>query len=147
MNKSACMNHWSLINPGSRDFCFLLVNFANNLDPEHVVLVFNVPPTAKVIWRQGHSLKSHPTDWRSRESNLRPLVYKASSLSTTPQRLLDPEQAGHFVLNLLMAFQKENSEKCNFEKNIHMWSWLSTHHRTLQTLYSASVVLTLWLVL
>ena len=53
-----------------------------------VVLVFNVPPTAKVIWRRGHGLKSHPTDWRSRESNLRPLVYKASGLSTTPQRLL-----------------------------------------------------------
>ena len=28
-----------------------------------VVFVFNVPPTAKVIWRRGHSLKSHPTDW------------------------------------------------------------------------------------
>ena len=28
-----------------------------------VVFVFNVPPTAKVIWRQGHGLKSHPTDW------------------------------------------------------------------------------------
>ena len=28
-----------------------------------VVLVFNVPPTAKVIWRRGHGLKSHPTDW------------------------------------------------------------------------------------
>ena len=28
-----------------------------------VVFVFNVPPTAKVIWRWGHSLKSHPTDW------------------------------------------------------------------------------------
>ena len=53
-----------------------------------VVLVFNVPPTAKVILRQGHGLKSHPTDWRSRESNLRPLVYKASDLSTTPQLLL-----------------------------------------------------------
>ena len=25
--------------------------------------VFNIPPTAKVIWRQGHGLKSHPTDW------------------------------------------------------------------------------------
>ena len=25
--------------------------------------VFNVPPTAKVIWRQGHGLKSHLTDW------------------------------------------------------------------------------------
>ena len=28
-----------------------------------VVFVFNVPPTAKVIWRWGHGLKSHPTDW------------------------------------------------------------------------------------
>ena len=54
-----------------------------------VVFVFNVPPTAKVIWRQGHSLKSHLTDWWSRESNLGPLVYKASSLSTTPQQLLN----------------------------------------------------------
>ena len=27
------------------------------------VFVFNVLPTAKVIWRRGHSLKSHPTDW------------------------------------------------------------------------------------
>ena len=41
-----------------------------------VVLVFNVPPTAKVIWRRGHGLKSHPTDRRSRESNLRSLVNK-----------------------------------------------------------------------
>ena len=28
-----------------------------------VVFVFNVPPTAKVIWRRSHGLKSHPTDW------------------------------------------------------------------------------------
>ena len=28
-----------------------------------VVFVFNVPQTAKVIWRQGQGLKSHPTDW------------------------------------------------------------------------------------
>ena len=52
------------------------------------MFVFNVPPTAKVIWRWGHGLKSQPTDWRSWESNLRPLVYKASGLSTIPQRLL-----------------------------------------------------------
>ena len=35
------------------------------------VFIYNVPPTAKVIWRRGHGLKSHPTDWWSRESNLR----------------------------------------------------------------------------
>ena len=28
----------------------------------------------------GHSLKSHPTDWRSQGSKLRPLVYKVSGL-------------------------------------------------------------------
>ena len=28
-----------------------------------VVFVFNAPPTAKVIWRRGHGLNSHPTDW------------------------------------------------------------------------------------
>ena len=28
-----------------------------------VVFVFNVPPTAKVIRRRGHGLKSHLTDW------------------------------------------------------------------------------------
>ena len=53
-----------------------------------VVFVLNVPSTAKVIWRRGHGLKTHPTDWWSQESNLRPLVYKASSLSSTPQQLL-----------------------------------------------------------
>ena len=52
-----------------------------------VVFVFNVPTTAKVIWKRGHSLKSHPTDLCSRGSKLRPLVYKASGLSTKPQRL------------------------------------------------------------
>ena len=33
-------------------------------DPLKVaVFVFNVPLTAKVIWRWGQGLKSHPTDW------------------------------------------------------------------------------------
>ena len=61
---------------------------AQRTSKSSVVFVFNVPPTAKVIWRRGHGLKSHPTDWWSRESNLRSLVYEASDLSTTPQRLL-----------------------------------------------------------
>ena len=46
----------------------------------------NVPPTAKVIRRKGHGLKSRPTDWKSRGSNLlRPLVYETSGLSPTPR--------------------------------------------------------------
>ena len=53
-----------------------------------VLLVFYVPPTAKVIWRRDLGLKSHPKDWRMPGSNSRPLVYKASSLTTTPRRLL-----------------------------------------------------------
>ena len=69
-----------------------------------VVFVFNLPPTAKIIWRPGHSLKSHPTDWWSRESNLWPLVYKASGLSTTPLLFLvifDPHSS---TVNLKSVF-------------------------------------------
>ena len=43
---------------------------------------FNVPPTVKVIWRQDLGLLSHPTDWRSLGSNLRPLVFKESDINT-----------------------------------------------------------------
>ena len=45
--------------------------------------VFNIPPTAKVIWRQSHALESQLTDWRSWGSNM------VSGLSTTPCRLLN----------------------------------------------------------
>ena len=45
--------------------------------------VFNVPPTAKVIWTQGHGLEFHLTDWRSWGSNSGPLgtrrVYKKTN--------------------------------------------------------------------
>ena len=53
-----------------------------------VVLGLYVPPTAKVIRRRDLGFKSHPQDWRSPESNSRPLVYKASTLTTTPPKLL-----------------------------------------------------------
>ena len=44
-------------------FC-MVVRFKYMGISEHsVVFVLNVPPTAKVIWRRGHGLKSHPTDW------------------------------------------------------------------------------------
>ena len=33
--------------------------------------VFNVPPIIKVIWRRGHGLESHLTDWKSRGANSR----------------------------------------------------------------------------
>ena len=61
----------------TRKTCFLVL-----------VLGFYVPPTAKVIWGRDLGLKSHPKDWRSPRSNSRPLVYKASSLTTTPRMLL-----------------------------------------------------------
>ena len=38
---------------------------------------------------QGLGLKPHPTDWSSMGLNLQHVVYKVSTLSTTPQRLLD----------------------------------------------------------
>ena len=60
---------------------------------------FYVPPTAKVIRRRGLGLKSHPKDWRSPGSNSRPLVYKASSLTTTPRRLLPRRVKWSFVMN------------------------------------------------
>ena len=44
--------------------------------------------TAKVIWGRGQGLMSHPTNWKSRGLIQQPLVYKASGVSTTPQRLL-----------------------------------------------------------
>ena len=47
------------------------------------VLGLNVPTTAKVIRRQAIGLKSHPKDRRNPDSNLTPLDYKASSLSTS----------------------------------------------------------------
>ena len=87
---------------------------------------FNVPPTAKVIWRRGHSLKSHPTDWKSRESNPRPLVYKASGLSTTPRRLLRPSggHAGHTGGRLGLAkaqiIFKLHADRANREGGIVM---------------------------
>ena len=43
------------------NFLIMLDNFRPP-DKSIVVFVFNVPPTAKVIWRRGHSLKSDPTD-------------------------------------------------------------------------------------
>ena len=38
-----------------------------------------------LIWGQGHSWKSHPTDWTSQDLNHKPLIYKVSDLSTIPQ--------------------------------------------------------------
>ena len=60
-----------------------------------VVLGLYAPPTAKVILRRDLGLKSLPKDWRSPGSNSRPLVYKASSLTTTPWRLLVNEVSEH----------------------------------------------------
>ena len=50
--------------------------------------VFNIPPTAKVIWRWDHGLESHMTDWRSWGLNSRPLgsrqmVYPLSHIGSS----------------------------------------------------------------
>ena len=70
---------------------FLMMRLIYIYELYHVVVVvlgFYVPPTAKVIQRQDLGLKSYPKDWRSPGTNSRPLVYKASSLTTTPRRFL-----------------------------------------------------------
>ena len=55
--KSVCTSAQSVI----RVLFFHLKNMGESFV---VVFVFNVPlTTAKVIWRWGHGLKSHPTDW------------------------------------------------------------------------------------
>ena len=46
------------------------------------MFLFNVPPTAKVIWRWGHGFKVSSDGLVKQRSNLQPLVYKASGLST-----------------------------------------------------------------
>ena len=63
-------------------------NTCTVIDVVVVVLGFYVLPTAKVIRRRDLGFKSHPKDWRSLGSNPRPLVYKASGLTTTLWRLL-----------------------------------------------------------
>ena len=45
-----------------------MINYLLNSQQKHnlvvvLVFVFNLPPTARVIWRPGHGIKSHPTDW------------------------------------------------------------------------------------
>ena len=49
------------------------------------VFVLNSLPAATVLGKQGHSLKSHLTDWKSLGSNLGHLdtIYKVSGLSKT----------------------------------------------------------------
>ena len=54
-----------------------------DLDSE---FVFNVSPTASVIWGHGHGLGSHPTDRKS--PGWKTPGYEASGLSTTPQQLI-----------------------------------------------------------
>ena len=71
-----------------------------------VVLGFYVPPTAKVIRRQDLGLKSHPKDWRSPGSISRPLVYKASSLTTTPWRLLSCAVTAQLICTFVFAYAK-----------------------------------------
>ena len=78
-----------------------------------VVLGFYVPPTAKVIRRRDLGLKSHPNDWRRPGSNSRPLVYKASSLTTTPRRLLNIDAC--FFVN----FQNNDQNIFLFKSQFH----------------------------
>ena len=42
---------------------FFALNESQSNGARMYVFMFNIPKTAKVIWRGGHSFKSHPTDW------------------------------------------------------------------------------------
>ena len=92
---------WRLLNHAMRK---LLFGYANVVV---VVLGFYVPPKAKVILR------------RDLGSNSQPLVYTASSLTTTPWRLLN-----HAMRKLLFAYAKTKAQiSCTITK------WLFLLHR------------------
>ena len=83
------------------------------LKGQHMVLLLCLYLTSHQQLRSygdgGHGLKSHPTDWLSRESNLRPLVYEASGLSTTPQRLHQAHGIGVLIrLNTKTSRPQDN---------------------------------------
>ena len=48
-----------------------LGHYKSSLSVACACFEFNIPPTAKVIWRRGQGFKSHLTDWRSQGSNRR----------------------------------------------------------------------------
>ena len=58
--------------------------------------LFDIPPTAKVIWRWGNGLDSHPTGWRNFGSNSGPLG--------TRQKVYPLHQGGSYRLNLFFFF-------------------------------------------
>ena len=93
-----------MILPGSGWNYSVMVWLLKRKGESFVLFVFNIPPTTKLIWGQGHGLKFHPTDCRSQESNPQSLVYKVSGLSTTPQRFLKGDSnSTSIMLTLNMA--------------------------------------------
>ena len=76
------------------------------------LLGFNIPSTAKVIWRGDLDLQSHPTDWRSQRLKLRPLVYKASYITTAPPRFLISE-LHHERTGIFCLCEKGADQLCN----------------------------------
>ena len=82
------------------------------------VFVFNILQTNKAIWRWCNGFKSHPTDWRSWESNLLSLLYKAIGLSTT-RRLFKTNCYSDFIVKILIKEQRVLTFKAlsKLEKN------------------------------
>ena len=73
------------------------------------MLGFYILPTAKVKRRQDLGLKSHSKVWRSPGSNPRPLVYKASSLTTTLQRPLGSKMLGSQRVQVAKVYVENSS--------------------------------------
>ena len=69
-----CLWPWSLAVPVLAGWVYAFcASYVQELPKAQPALVL----VLKRLRRRGNGLKSHPTDWgRSRESNLRPLVYK-----------------------------------------------------------------------
>ena len=63
-----------------------------------VVVVFNIPPTAIVIWSQGHGLKSHPIDGEARDRTCEPYL--------TRQVVYPLHHRGSYVLQLICLIDK-----------------------------------------
>ena len=64
---------------GQLGLCFLLF-YVQELPKAQPAVIL----VLKHLRRQDNGLKSNPTNWGSREPNLRPLVYKTKGLSPTP---------------------------------------------------------------
>ena len=61
-----------------------------------------------------HEGSTHEWFWRSRGSNLRPLLYKAKHVSTTPRQLPNIK----FKISKILKFRNSSKKACRMLKNL-----------------------------